>query len=287
MAASAIGFSPGHISGYFRRVDGDSPDSTGSCGGGIVIDKGVYATVTPSDRTSVSVCLERSPGDETCIAHTSPPIEYALKRLGVTAAVKTVTSLPPGAGFGLSAAALLATLAAANALFDTHLTDDAIARLAHLSELQYQTGLGDVAACTGGGIVCRMQPGITPDITRMNGDGVCISALSFGELHTADVITSPADMARVTEAYTAECAGSPEDLFRISRLFAERSGLVPDEIRPVLQACDDNGIPASMTMLGKGVFALGNKAFSVLSEFGIPLELHVAAEGFRLIEVIT
>ena len=286
MAESAIGFSPGHISGYFRRCDGDSPETTGSCGGGIVIDKGVHAEVTPADTTAVSVYIEHNPGEKTCIAHSSPPIEYALKNLGVTASVKTVTSLPPGAGFGLSAAALLATLAAANALFDTHLTDDAIIRLAHKSELQYQTGLGDVVACTGGGIVCRMHPGITSDITRMNGHGVCLSALSFGGLNTAGVITSPVQMARVKEAYTAECAKSPEDFFRIARRFAEKSGLVPDEIRPILQACDENGIPASMTMLGKGVFALGDISFSVLSEFGIPLKLHVAEEGFRLIDVI-
>lgn len=286
MATSAVGFSPGHISGYFRRVDGDGPESTGSCGGGIVIDKGVFALVAPAEKTSVAVHVARSADEDTCIAHSSPPVEFALKKLGVTAAVKTVTSLPPGAGFGLSAAALLATLAAANALFETGLSDDALARIAHASELEYQTGLGDVAACTGGGIVCRMHPGITPDITRMRGAGVRISALSFGELHTADVITSPVQMARVREAYTPVCADSPEDFFRISRRFAEKSGLVPDEIRPLLQACDEHGIPASMTMLGRGVFALGDKSFSVLSEFGIPVELHVAEQGFRLIEVI-
>ncbi|WAI01152.1 pantoate kinase [Methanogenium organophilum] len=285
MAESAVGFSPGHISGYFRRFDGDSMESTGSCGGGIVIDKGVYAVVTPARETSVSVNVARSADEDTCIARTSPPIEYALERLGVTATVKTITSLPPGAGFGLSAAALLATLTAANALFETGLTDDAIARLAHISELEHQTGLGDVAACTGGGIVCRKEPGISSSIIRMNGSGVTLSALSYGGLSTADVITSPAQMARVKEAYSAECAKSPQDFFRISREFAEKSGLIPEEIRPILDACDEHGIPASMTMLGKGVFALGDQSFSVLSEFGIPCELHVAEEGFRLIEV--
>lgn len=285
MAESAVGFSPGHISGYFRRVDGDSMESTGSCGGGIVIDKGVYAVVAPARETTVSVNVLQSADVDTCIADTSPPIEYALEKLGVTAAVKTITSLPPGAGFGLSASALLATLAAANAVFDTGLTDDAIARLAHTSELQYQTGLGDVAACTGGGIVCRREPGIVSSITRMDGCGLTLSALSFGGLSTADVITSPAQMARVREAYSAECAENPEDFFRISRRFAEKSGLIPDEIRPILDACDKQGIPASMTMLGKGVFALGDKSLPVLSEFGIPIELHVAEKGFRLIEV--
>ena len=285
MAAFAIGFCPGHISGYFRRCDGETPETTGSCGGGIVVDKGVFAEVRPARETTVAVNVAESADRDTCIAHSSPPIEYALEQLGVTAAVKTITTLPPGAGFGLSAAALLATLVAANAVFETGLADDAIARLAHCSELHYQTGLGDVAACTGGGIVCRQEPGISAPITRMDGHGVTLSALSFGGLSTADVITSPAQMARVTGAYSAECAKSPEEFFRISRRFAEKSGLIPDEIRPILNACDERGIPASMTMLGKGVFALGDKSFSVLSEFGIPQRLHVADGGFRLIEV--
>ncbi|NLO78627.1 MAG: GHMP kinase, partial [Methanomicrobiales archaeon] len=141
MAASAVGFSPGHISGYFRRFDGESPASTGSCGGGIVIDKGVHAWVKPADETSVAVHLACSADKDTCIARTSPLVEYALEKLGVTAEVKTLTSLPLGAGFGLSAAALLSTLVASNALFDTGLSDAEIARIAHEAELHFQTGL--------------------------------------------------------------------------------------------------------------------------------------------------
>jgi pantoate kinase len=287
MAASAVGFSPGHISGYFRRFDGESPASTGSCGGGIVIDKGVHAWVKPADETSVAVHLACSADKDTCIARTSPLVEYALEKLGVTAEVKTLTSLPLGAGFGLSAAALLSTLVASNALFDTGLSDAEIARIAHEAELHFQTGLGDVAACCGGGIVCRKHPGIATDIIRMNGGGVQIVALSLGPLHTADVITSPVQMAQVTEAYAPKCATSPKDFFQISRRFAEKSGLVVDEIRPILAACDARGIPASMTMLGKGVFALGDQSFSILSEFGKPVRLHVAEQGFRLIDVIS
>lgn len=286
MAASAVGFSPGHISGYFRRFDGERPEVTGSCGGGIVIDKGVHALVTPAEKTSVSIHLAWSADVDTCVARSSPLVAYALGRLGVSAAVKTLTSLPLGAGFGLSAAALLSTLVAANALFDTGFSDAALVGIAHETELHFQTGLGDVAACTGGGIVCRRHPGIETDIIRMNGEGVQVAALSLGPLHTADVITSPIQMARVKEAYRPQCATSPEDFFGISRRFAEKSGLVVDEIRPILEACDARGIPASMTMLGKGVFALGDQSFSVLSEFGQPVHLHVAAQGFRLIDVI-
>ncbi|NLO76960.1 MAG: GHMP kinase, partial [Methanomicrobiales archaeon] len=89
MAESAVGFSPGHISGYFRRFDGESPDSTGSCGGGIVIDKGVHAWVRPAEKTSVEVHRACTADEDTRVACTSPLVEYALHQMGVTAEVKT------------------------------------------------------------------------------------------------------------------------------------------------------------------------------------------------------
>ena len=51
-------------------------------------------------------------------SRTSPPLEYVLEKLGVTVSVTTECHLPIGAGFGLSAAALLATLTAVNRCHD-------------------------------------------------------------------------------------------------------------------------------------------------------------------------
>src|SRR5512145_2958844 len=107
-------FCPGHISGYFRRVQGASAANTGSIGAGIVISEGVTATVTLADSTTVMVNRKDSSGDIHTVSPSSPPVEYVLNRLGVTASVSTVCTLPIGAGFGLSAAALLATLTAVN-----------------------------------------------------------------------------------------------------------------------------------------------------------------------------
>lgn len=278
MVQTAVAFSPGHISGYFRRVEGSDPASTGSIGAGVVINEGVRSTVEPARETSVRVIHQ---------GHAfagSPPIEYALDRLGVAARVTTECRLPIGAGFGLSAAALLATLTAANELFALTLTAEEVAAYAHEAEVLHRTGLGDVAAIQAGGVVCRKGAGIHAEITRIYPEEP-LYAISLGPLPTASVLSSPEAMARIAAAYPDRCPRDLADFCRLSRRFAESSGLIAAEVREVLQACDTAGVPASMTMLGNGVFACGNGAEAVLSRFGEGYRLCVARRGAYLIEM--
>ena len=92
--ASVTAFCPGHISGYFRRVDGHDPATTGSIGAGIVINEGVTATVRLSPHSSVVVRVRSPEGTAREISRTSPPLSFALDRLGVTVAVETVCPAP-------------------------------------------------------------------------------------------------------------------------------------------------------------------------------------------------
>ena len=49
MGRRVVAFAPGHISGYFQRIDGTTTGSTGSIGAGIVINRGVTLTMTEGD----------------------------------------------------------------------------------------------------------------------------------------------------------------------------------------------------------------------------------------------
>jgi pantoate kinase len=278
-------FCPGHISGYFRRIVGDSVAVTGSTGSGIVISEGVTATIVPADSTSVSV--ERKDATGNLIHHSagSPPLEYVLEKLGVTVAVTTVCHLPIGAGFGLSAAALLATLTAVNRSYTLDLSPHDIAALAHEAEVVHRTGLGDVAACQGGGRVVRTGPGIDAEIIRSFDLPEPLYAVSFGPIATPSVLGSPEQMERVAAAFPSDLPEDARDFFRISRLFAEKSGLLTKEADEVIRRCTRNNIPASMTMLGNGVFAYGKKGRDILAASGIVYELTVARQGARVIEV--
>ncbi|MDD1682800.1 MAG: GHMP kinase [Methanoregula sp.] len=275
-------FCPGHISGYFRRVEGESVAATGSIGAGIVISEGVTATVTPADSTSVSVNRRDESGNLLHYSPASPPLEYALEKIGVTVSVTTECHLPIGAGFGLSAASLLATLTAVNRSLDLGLTPRDIAALAHEAEVIHRTGLGDAAACQGGGRVVRSGPGIDGTITRTFDLPEPLYAVSFGPISTPSVLGSREQMDRVAAAFPPGPPSDAEDFFRISRRFAEKSGLLTREAGAVIRRCADNNVPASMTMLGNGVFAYGREARDILSAFGELYAFTMAEAGARI-----
>jgi pantoate kinase len=279
MPASVKAFSPGHISGYFSKVVGDVPGSTGSIGAGLVLAEGVTATVERSNETEVIVVAD---GVETI---GSPPIENVLERMGVRAFVQTESLLPIGSGFGLSAASLLATITAADELFSLSMGMAEIARSAHDIEVLHGNGLGDVAAELGGGLVCRTAPGINGVAGRLMGLEMPVAIVSLSPISTRSVLSSPDTMEKVASVYPGRCPADIDDFFALSRQFAEASGLITHRVRAILSACDDANVLASMTMLGEGVFAYGEKAAAVLSQFGIVYSTHVADAGPMILEV--
>lgn len=279
-----VAFCPGHISGYFKKIQGDSIANTGSVGAGIVISEGVTATVEPSDRTSVCIRRRRYRKSPFEVSRGSALLEHVMENLKVSASVVTECNLPIGAGFGLSAAALLATLTALNRLYDLGMSADDRAQCAHAAEVTHRTGLGDVAACQGGGRVIRCGPGIHGLIERRYDMPEPLFAVSFGPIHTPAVLGSPAQMDRINAAFPKMKPESIEDFFSLSHQFAERSGLITREVREVIRLCDAQGVPSGMTMLGNGVFAYGKRAREVLLPFGQVYELHVSATGARIVE---
>jgi len=284
MNPTTVAFCPGHISGYFKKVIGENIATTGSIGAGIVISEGVIATVGPAKRTSIRIKRRNPQGTSFEVSYGSALLENVMEHLGVTASVVTECSLPIGAGFGLSAAALLATLTALNHLFDLGWNTAQIVQYAHAAEVTHHTGLGDVAACQGGGRVTRFGPGIHGTIERRFDMPEPLFAVSFGPIHTPLVLDSPAKMARVSSAYPKTLPENFEDFFLLSRHFAEHSGLMTREVKKVIRCCKAAGIPSSMTILGNGVFAYGRKARDVLSPFGHVYQFYVSGTGAHIME---
>jgi len=282
-----VAFCPGHISGYFKRVVGDTVATTGSIGAGIVISEGVTATVEPADRISICIKRRSSPKTSFDAFSGSPLLEHVMEHLNVTASVITECTLPIGAGFGLSAAALLATLTALNHLVDRGMNAEEIAQCAHAAEVAHRTGLGDVAACQGGGRVIRSGPGIHGLIERRFDVPEPLYAVSFGPIHTPDILGSSAQIERISSAFPNNTPENIEDFFLLSHHFAARSGLMTQEVKQVIRHCDAAGVLSSMTMLGNGVFAYGRKAREVLLPFGQVYEFHVSPAGAHIVEDLT
>jgi len=275
MERSVVAFAPGHISGYFRRVDGPTIDSTGSLGAGIVISRGVTVTLEPAEISTAKVSSGEHP-------HL---LLDAAKELGITADITAQADMPIGAGFGMSAAALLATAYAANRLFDLGMSENELATFAHTFEVKQGTGLGDVAASAGGGIDVRTKAGIHGVTTRIK-DSRTITTVTLGSISTPEIITSPSTMQQVTAAFPAHVPTTLDEVMTNSRSFAENSGLITARIRPILDACDKAGVSASMTMLGEGVFAIGPAAEKILSQFGTTYTFTAAETGPAIIREV-
>lgn len=277
-------FCPGHISGYFRRIIGNSPAATGSIGAGIVISEGVTATVRAAGRTSVRIVREGTSSSRHEEIPGSPLLESVMGDLGVSAEVKTTCRLPIGAGFGLSAAALLSTITALDRLFSLGLSRHEIALRAHEAEVVHRTGLGDVAACQDGGFAIRKSPGIDGLIERQHGWDGPLFAVSFGPIPTPVVLGTEAKMQQVASAFPSREPEGFRDFFSVCREFDRACGLVTPEVSRVLEACDRAGVPAAMTMLGNGVFACGPAAGAVLGRFGECYEFRIARTGVQVRE---
>lgn len=271
-------FCPGHISGYFLPVIHEDPTSSGSIGAGIVISEGVRVVAEKSTVSSVTVFQTDRSGTPVKISDSSPILMDLLSYLQVKASIETCCHLPIGSGYGMSAAALLGTVYALNTLYRLNLSPLECIRIAHRIEVQHRSGLGDVSACQGGGFVIRKTPGPDGDIIREM-DIRPIYALTISPIKTSSVLSSPEMMNRISQSFPDRIPKTLDDIMSLSREFAEKSGLISDEIRSVLTACDTENIPASMTMLGCGVFAIGKRAEPVLKKFGDVYRLTISPGG--------
>lgn len=283
MPEQITAFCPGHISGYFKPVLTGDPLTSGSMGAGVVISEGVTVTVRRADTISVKIFQNTPEYRELLISEDSPVIRYLLEEFRFTAQIETRSSLPLSAGYGLSAAAILATIHAINQLERLGMSPGECALKAHSVEILHRTGLGDVSACQGGGWNVRSRPGPQAGIIRFYTD-TDIYALTLGPIKTSSILSSPEDMKRIEAAFPEEIPRDPMGIIRNSRRFAENSGLISQEVRKVLTECDANDIPSSMTMLGNGVFGYGRGALHILSRFGTTYELHPAKNGPIILE---
>ena len=248
MTDVAQAFVPGHITGFFSAHPAATCAQAGSRGAGITLTDGVEVTVAPG-----SGC--RLNGDSVSIT----AVADVCNRLGVDAAIDATTSLPLGAGFGVSGALALGTALAANAVFNCGKTENELITLAHCAEVKAGTGLGDVVAQARGGLPIRIDPG-SPSHGRLDGLPARsqIEYVTFGEVSTEAVLSGDTDqLTRAGESALSRLLERPtvEQFMASSRTFAEEADLLTDDVADAIAAVDSVGGDAAMAMLGNTVFA--------------------------------
>ncbi|MFC5970703.1 pantoate kinase [Halomarina salina] len=251
---TARAFVPGHVTGFFSVHPDDDPVVAGSRGAGLALSDGVTVGVEPVADPSGRRLLLNGRAVE------MPAVTGVLDRLGADARVTAETELPISAGFGVSGACALGTALALDAETAGGHTDRELVAVAHASEVEAGTGLGDVVGQARGGMPIRLEPGAPPQGYL---DGLParpgVEYITFGGLDTAEVIGGDTEaLSRAGEAALETLHDSPtvETFVGASRRFAREARLTTPDVETAIEDVQAAGGEAAMAMLGQTVFAL-------------------------------
>lgn len=138
---------PLHVSGIWVPYYSNNPLETGSIGAGLNLAIYLRAAVQPG---SCGIIVN---GRDAYVEQA----KRICNEVGNNVKVDAHTPFSPSRGFGVSAATLIAHAIAAHKVMKRSLFK--ALQLAHILEVEYRTGLGDVIAEYLGGFVVRLKPG--------------------------------------------------------------------------------------------------------------------------------
>ena len=256
---------PSHITGFFEICPDPDPLRMGSRGAGLVLSSGVRTKVCRARVTELFI------NGISAEAKTSRDV---VERLAVEPVrVETTLEVPIGGGFGASGSAALSTAFAIGQLLELEHTPSMLAQIAHISEVENKTGLGDVLSMTHGGLVVRTHPG-APNIGKVKKfiiEGLKIAYVHMGPLSTKETLSDTSAITRINTAGRKALKAflikpTLENFFHESKVFAHETGLINDRVGDAIEAVESEGGSAAMAMIGDTVFTVG--PHGPLKEFG-------------------
>ena len=266
-------FVPGHITGFFTIENHEISLKNGSCGAGFLLSKGVRTTINDADELIVNV----NQGDSTVI-------DEVLRILEIDTNFKITQDiqLPIGAGFGTSAASALSLSLALNDFLDLNYPKELCGQIAHMAEVNLGSGLGDVIAQTGHGMVLRVEPG-APGIGKIESfeHDVYVAWKSFGGIDTSSIIRDPHHREVISDVGLKyleffEEKSSLRNFLDFSYKFSTETNLMSGEVKSLVDYLNsrDDILGSSMAMLGNTVFAFAydKSAFETLDIEGLHVD---------------
>ncbi len=266
-------FVPGHITGFFTIENHEISLKNGSCGAGFLLSKGVRTTIDDADELIINV----NQGDSTVI-------DEVLRILEIDTNFKITQDiqLPIGAGFGTSAASALSLSLALNDFLDLNYPKELCGQIAHMAEVNLGSGLGDVIAQTGHGMVLRVEPG-APGIGKIESfeHDVYVAWKSFGGIDTSSIIRDPHHREVISDVGLKyleffEEKSSLRNFLDFSYKFSTETKLMSGEVKSLVDYLNsrDDILGSSMAMLGNTVFAFAydKSAFETLDIEGLHVD---------------
>jgi pantoate kinase len=272
---TAEAFAPGAISSFFEICDTQNGypitdlEKMGAIGGGFGLEKGTHTKVTvqPSHENKVDVYINSWPIFEakTTKAVTSEMLAKTSAKYAVT--VEHQIDLPIGTGFGTSAGGALTAALALSTALDLPLTYNQLGKIAHIAEIQCQTGLGTVSSLSsGGGCILVTAPG-APGICQidripMSSEYVIVAGYLDSKIPKKEVLGS-AERRKQLDGYGKETLEAVlakptlENFLDSCWLFAQKAGFTTPEVSKLVELAKTAGaVGAAQNMIGHAVHAI-------------------------------
>ena len=260
-------FVPSHITGFFEIIDNPNPLYKGSKGAGVVMDKGVKTEIKINDGNGIKIKINGrdDPVNDTITLKTIEIIKRNFNLYHKKISINHDVHVPIAAGFGTSAAFALGTALGISNILKLPLTFNGAVQIAHIAEVEMKSGLGDVIGEISGGMVLRIKegaPGIgITDKLILDHEDIYVISKCLGEINTANIIEDPVYKEKINTMgrdllQKLVQNPKPENLMSLSRKFAQKTGLMSDEVFEIVKILDEETIGASMAMLGNTAFAI-------------------------------
>ena len=290
MVSEGEAFCPGHVTAFFEVREDPDPRKKGSRGAGLCLSLGVrtVARVRDDSRASIDVIVNdrRQRADVT-----RRVAEKILGDRSCEVNILSETSLPVSQGFGVSAAAAVSTALALDDALGAKIPRDELVAVAHETEVECGTGLGDVVPASIGGMDLRLKPGAPgyAEVRTFPVEAELLLAVIGAEMPTKTVLRDSKKVAainRIGGALVDEFSENPtlERLFELGVRFAEGTGLADKRVLEVIRASRMFG-RATMAMLGHSVVATGNRQqlATLYLKFGTLQRCEVDNRGARVL----
>jgi pantoate kinase len=311
LTKTAKAFAPGAISCFFEihntTADGTpitNLEQVGARGGGFGLQNGVHTEVTVEEATAnhVQVFINSQPTIEAKTTENviQTLLNHTRKKYKVT--VKHQIDVPIGMGFGTSAGGALTTGLALKEAIALPLTGNQIGKIAHIAEIQCQTGLGTVSSLTvGGGLILVTEPG-APGICQIDRipispDYVIVAGFYDSKIPKT-ILASQERKVQINHCgkkALKQILAKPtlENFLATCWEFAQKAGFATENVRQLVHLAKSAGaVGATQNMIGEAVHAvvLEENAFFVEEAFkqvlpnGKIITAKIDFQGARLVK---
>jgi len=283
LIARCTAFSPGHITGFFEKPKNRKLDTDllcyGSKGAGFSFKKGVTTSVElyKSKKKWYEIYINNS---LTTNAEVSKwVVKYYLDKFDFDFYIKInhFIDIPIGYGLGTSGAGALSLTYALNKALNTNLSKEYAAQIAHIAEIECNTGLGTVISEFYGGLEIRTSfgaPGIGK-LTKIELNNYKAIILCISPLSTKQILTTYSNNANSLGEKMVEQLLLSKDVnffLRMSHQFADFLGLTKGICAKPIEELKRVGVDSSIGMFGETIFTLVppnevSSVTSVLKEF--------------------